>query len=248
MTASNMPKMSDLSNVAGSRGGLVEHRQPQNNVALYKNHNTGQKSVNEVSYVGKQRYAQDGYNVLHKGLIGASQSNFPSVVNNQIMGFHSSGRSTVSEFIGTRGPYDGCHSVSACADSNSKSGQPFISYKKLQNSKSRGNDSDISELYNLKKGNTVDIDAVSSGIELKLGQPSPQSQTLGTSVLPAFTSHLFDRHGDPQKSLLPEQLIHNSGCSAVSYIIIFFTRLFGHKRPLFYPFLLGVGGGCKLLF
>ncbi|XP_058203339.1 uncharacterized protein LOC131317750 isoform X2 [Rhododendron vialii] len=210
VTASNMPKMSDLSNVAGSRGGLVEHRQPQHNGALFKNHNTGQKSVNEVSYVGKQRNAQDGYNVLHKGLIGASQSNFPSVVNNQIMGFHSSGCSTVSEFIGTRGPYDGCHSVSACADSNSKSGQPFISYKKLQNSKSHGNDSDISKLYNLKKGNTVDIDAVSSGIELKLGQPSPQSQTLGTSVLPAFTSHPFDRHGDPRKSLLPEQLIHNS--------------------------------------
>lgn len=103
VTASNVAKTSDLSNLAGSRGGLVGLRQPQNNVALFKNHNTGQKLVNEVSYDGKQRNAQDGCNVLHKGLIGASQSSFPSVVNNQIMGFHSSGCSTVPKFIDTRG-------------------------------------------------------------------------------------------------------------------------------------------------
>ncbi|XP_057467487.1 uncharacterized protein LOC130756882 isoform X2 [Actinidia eriantha] len=87
-------------------------------------------------------------------------------------------------------------------------------------SKSSRNDSDISRLYKLKKGNNVDTDAVSSGTELRFGQPSPKSQTSRSPVSPAFRSHhLFDirGHGDPQKLLLPEQFIHNCNSSAMEY-------------------------------
>ncbi|GFZ08330.1 hypothetical protein Acr_20g0001380 [Actinidia rufa] len=211
VTASNMPKNSDMSNPVGSCGGLEEFSQHQNNVAFLRNHNTSQKLVNKVSCNGQQRHAQDGCNLLHKGLIGVSQNNFPAVVDNQIMAHHMSGAGEAD---------NGCHSLSAFGSSLSKRLQPFISYKNLQKSKSSQNDSDISRLYNLKKGNNVDTDAVSSGTELRLGQPSPKSQTSRSPVSPAFRSHhLFDirGHGDPQKLLLPEQFIHNCNSSAMEY-------------------------------
>ncbi|KAL6985223.1 hypothetical protein U1Q18_018601 [Sarracenia purpurea var. burkii] len=198
VTESNVSKIPDPSSLAGSCGGLIGFRQPQNNVAFVKNPNTGQKLVNEVSCIGKQCNAQDSYNFLHKDLTGASQSNFHAVLNNQIMGCHVSGYSTMSKFV----------------DSNSKSRQSFISSQNLHNSKSSGNDSNSSRLCNLKKGNTVDIESVSSGIELRLGQPSPQSQTLESSVLAAFSSHLFDTHGNSRAMEEHSQYLqHTTGSS-----------------------------------
>ncbi|XP_057511455.1 uncharacterized protein LOC130793670 isoform X2 [Actinidia eriantha] len=208
VTASNMSKNSDRSNPVGSCGGLEEFRQHQNNVAFLRNHNTGQILVNEVSCNGQQRHAQDGCNLLHKGLIGVSQNNFPAVVDNQTMACHMSGARVAD---------NDCHSLSAFGGSLSKSVQSFISYENLQKSKFSHNDSDINRLYNLKKGN-VDTDAVSSGTELRLGQPSPQGQTSRSPVSPAFRfHHPFDTRGrgDPQKSRLSEQFIHYCNSSAM---------------------------------
>ncbi|PSS11185.1 Histone-lysine N-methyltransferase [Actinidia chinensis var. chinensis] len=209
VTASNMSKNSDRSNPVGSCGGLEEFRQHQNNVAFLRNHNTGQKLVNEVSCNGQRRHAQDGCNLLHKGLIGVPQNNFPAVVDNQTMAPHMSGARVAD---------NDCHSLSAFGGSLSKSVQSFISYENLQKSKFSHNDSDINRHYNLKKGNNVDTDAVSSGTELRLGQPSPQSQTSRSPVSPAFRSHHpFDTRGrgDPQKSRLSEQCIHYCNSSAM---------------------------------
>ncbi|KAI7993840.1 Histone-lysine N-methyltransferase trr [Camellia lanceoleosa] len=213
--SNNMSKKSDLCNLAGSSGGLTGFGQPQNNGAFLKKPNTVPKLVDEVSFNGKQRSDQDSHNFLCKGLIGSSQSNLPTIANNQFMACPLSGCSTMSKFVGVRDPDNGCHSISAYIDSITKSGQSFISHQNLQNSKSSGNDSDSSRLFNLKDGNVVDRDTVSSSFELRLGQPSPQSQTLGNPVLPAFRSHLFDKCGDPPKSFLPEQLIHKSNSMVV---------------------------------
>ncbi|CAL5429008.1 unnamed protein product [Camellia sinensis] len=213
--SNNMSKKSDLCNLAGSSGGLIGFGQPQNNGAYLKKPNTVPKLADEVSFNGKQRSDQDSHNFLCKGLIGSSQSNLPTVANNPIMGCPLSRCSTMSKFVGVRDPDNGCHSISAYIDSITKSGQSFISHQNLQNSKSSGNDSDSSRLFNLKDGNVVDRDTVSSSFELRLGQPSPQSRTLGNPLLPAFRSHLFDKCGDPQKSFLPEQLIHKSNSMVV---------------------------------
>ncbi|XP_052190109.1 uncharacterized protein LOC127799890 isoform X2 [Diospyros lotus] len=212
--ATNTSKNSDLSNLAASTGGLAAFWQSLNNGAFPQNQNTRQKLVDELSFDGKQRNAQENCNFLHRGLIGASQNYMSVVSDNLIPAFSVSGSSTVSKFISTRDTDNGCQSNSTYTDSISQTGQSFMSHH-LQNSKTIGNNSDVSLFYGIKEGGVVDRDAVSSSIELRLGQPSPQSQTLGNSVFPASRSPLLDPRGDPQRSFLPQQLIHNCNSNMV---------------------------------
>uniref|UniRef100_A0A5B7B2P3 Uncharacterized protein n=1 Tax=Davidia involucrata TaxID=16924 RepID=A0A5B7B2P3_DAVIN len=206
----SMSKKSEQSNLVSSSGALVGSGHSWNNVVFSKNPHSGQKLVNEVIHSEKQRNAQDSCNFLLKGLTGTSQSNLCPMADNQIMECPMSGCSTMSKLAGIRGPDNGCQSISAYIDSISKSGNLFISRPNLQNTKTTGKDSDVSRFSNLKECDIVCRDAVPSNIELRLGQPSQQSQTLGNSVLPVFGSHLFDTLGDTQKSLFLEQLIHNT--------------------------------------
>ncbi|KAA8525531.1 hypothetical protein F0562_007386 [Nyssa sinensis] len=214
-TVPNMSKNSDAPNLNNTSGAFVGSGQSWNNVVIPKNPHTGQKLVNEVIHNEKQRNAQDSCNFLFKGLTGTSQSNLHPRADNQIVECPISGCSTMSKLAGIRGPDNGCQSISAYIDSISKSGNLITSHPNLQNSETPGKDFDFSRFSNSKEGDIVDRDTVPSNIELRLGQPSQQTRTLGNSCLPMFGSHLFDTIGDPQKSHFLEQLIHNTSNSVV---------------------------------
>ncbi|XP_059640382.1 uncharacterized protein LOC132282660 isoform X2 [Cornus florida] len=213
-TLPNMSRNSDLSNLIGSSGASVRSGWSWND-ACPKNPYTGQKLVNEVSQNEKLKNAQDGFNFLHKGFIGTSKSNLHPMADNQNMECPVSRYSTASKLVGLTGPDNGSQSISAYIDSISKSKSLFVSSTNLLNLTTLGVDSSNSRFNYSKEGDIVDREAVPSNFELRLGQPSQPIQTRGNPVLPAFGSHLFCTVGDPQKSLLAEQLMHNTSNSVV---------------------------------
>ncbi|KAK9280332.1 hypothetical protein L1049_014020 [Liquidambar formosana] len=206
----NMSTNSDLSHLVHSSGGLVRSGQTWDNAALPKNQVTTQNLVNDVLHNKQQRNGQDSFNLLLKGLTGTSQSNLKAVEDNQMIECPMSRCSTMSKLVSGGGPDNGCQSISAYIDSISKSGNSFISHPTLQNLRTLGKDSNVRRSNNSKEGGVVDRDAVSSNIELRLGQPNQQSQTFGSSFLSVIGPQLFDTIVDPEKSLSSEHLIHNN--------------------------------------
>ncbi|RVX19857.1 hypothetical protein CK203_005103 [Vitis vinifera] len=187
VTVPSLYKKSDLSHLVGSSGGLLRFEQPWDNVVLPKNPRT----------------------------VGTSQSNLHALESNQIMESTRSRCSTMSKVVGRGGTDNDAQSISAYVDSISRSGTSFIYSPPLPNERTLGKDSDISRHNNSREGVILERDAVSSNIELRLGQPCQQSRTLRKSVLPVMGPRILDTLGDPQKSFFPEQLIHNTANSNV---------------------------------
>lgn len=215
MTVPSLYKKSDLSHLVGSSGGLLRFEQPWDNVVLPKNPRTGQNSVNDVLHNKQWGNDSDRSNFLLKGSVGTSQSNLHALESNQIMESTRSRCSTMSKVVGRGGTDNDAQSISAYVDSISRSGTSFIYSPPLPNERTLGKDSDISRHNNSREGVILERDAVSSNIELRLGQPCQQSRTLRKSVLPVMGPRILDTLGDPQKSFFPEQLIHNSALNNV---------------------------------
>ncbi|CAK9146456.1 unnamed protein product [Ilex paraguariensis] len=205
-TMLNMCKNSDLPNQAGLFGALLGSGEPWRNVASQKNSLSGQRLVNEVLYTEKQRTAQDSCNFLSKNFTGMSQFDLHTAADTSIIGSPLPGYSAMSKLVSMRGPENGYHSIAAYTDSNPKSGNSFISLPKLRNLKLPCEVSDVGRV----NSSFLDRDTVPSHIELRLGQPSQQSQTFGSPILQAFGTHSIDTNGDSQKSLFPEQLMPKS--------------------------------------
>lgn len=218
----NITRSSDLSNSVGRSGDLVETVHPWN-ISISNTSIKGQKLDNGVLHNGiMQMNAQDGWNFLN-GIVGTSGNNVHAIAENQIMNFPISGCSTMSKLVGKRSPDTGPQSISSYVDSISKSENSFISFPNLQNFKPPEKVSNVVRFSNLKEGDIVDRAAVPSNIELRLGQPSQQNQTLGNPVLPSPKSHLIDKHDHLQKSLLPGQPIHNSELNNIYSKLIIYT-------------------------
>uniref|UniRef100_F6H3V8 Uncharacterized protein n=1 Tax=Vitis vinifera TaxID=29760 RepID=F6H3V8_VITVI len=215
VTVPSLYKKSDLSHLVGSSGDLLRFEQPWDNVVFPKNPRTGQNSVNDVLHNKQWGNGSDRSNFLLKGSVGTSQSNLHALESNQIMESTRSRCSTMSKVVGRGGTDNDAQSISAYVDSISRSGTSFIYSPPLPNERTLGKDSDISRHNNSREGVILERDAVSSNIELRLGQPCQQSRTSRNSVLPVMGPRILDTLGDPQKSFFPEQLIHNTANSNV---------------------------------
>nr|GEU63116.1 post-SET domain-containing protein [Tanacetum cinerariifolium] len=88
-----------------------------------------------------------------------------------------------------------------------KTKSPFTSQQSLHNLISLGKGSDESK--SSRNADTLEKTRVSSNIELRLGQPSEQSQTLGNLNMAAFSADVR-RVGHPLESLSSKPLIYNA--------------------------------------
>ncbi|XP_057959265.1 uncharacterized protein LOC131151840 isoform X2 [Malania oleifera] len=211
-SAPNTSKSSDLLQVFGSSGGLVRSGEPRND-ALFTP--ISRKLMDDVSRNEREdSQGSSSSNFLFKGLFGASQSNLHAVANSQLTGCPMSRCSTIPALVG-RGQDKGCHSISACFDSISKTGNPFDAHKPLQNLGTYRKDFDTSRFNDPKEGVVARNGAVPSSIELRLGQPYQQGQTLGNPVVPVMGPQQFDTLGDSRKLHLQDQLIHESSSRAL---------------------------------
>lgn len=213
LTVSSLYKKSDFSRQVGSSGGLLRFEQPWDNVVFPKNPSTGQNSVNDALHNKQQGNGSDRSNFLLKSSVATSQNSLHVLESTKIMESPRYRCSTISKVVGRGGPNNDAQSISACLDSISKSGTSFTYSLPLPNEWNLG--SDMSRHNVSKEGVIVERDAVSSNIELRLGQPCQQSPILGNSVLPVMGPQIFDTLGDPQKSFFPGQLIHNSALDTV---------------------------------
>lgn len=87
-----------------------------------------------------------------------------------------------------------------------KTKSPFASQQSVHNLISLGKDSDESK--SSRNADTLEKTRGSSNIELRLGQPSQQSQTLGKLNVAAFSADVR-RVGHPLESLSSKPLIYN---------------------------------------
>ena len=213
VTVSSLYKKSDLPRQVGSSGGSLRFEQPWDNVVFPKNPRTSQNSVNDALHDKLQGNGSDRSNFLLKSSVATSQSSLHALASNQKLESPRSRCSTMSKVIGRRGPNNDAQSISACVDSISKSGTSFIYSLPLPNERTLG--SDISRHSVSREGVIVKRDAASSNIELRLGQPCQQNQTLGNSVLPVMAPQILGTLSAPQKSFFPEQLVRNSALNAV---------------------------------
>ncbi|XP_031279661.1 uncharacterized protein LOC116138078 isoform X3 [Pistacia vera] len=202
----SVPNNSDLAKLVGSSGSVSGQR--LDNVAFHPH--TDQNSMIHMLHEKEQRYGQGDNNHLPKGLINTLQGKLQAVADNQKMECPISRCSTSSKFV-DRGPDSGLQSISAYIDSLVMSRNASFTNPISQNSRILGKSYDVSKIKNSCDGVTADKVAVSSNIELRLGQPYQQSQSPGNSVTPVFVPKSLDTLLGPPKSLFREQMIHNAG-------------------------------------
>ncbi|KAL2489541.1 uncharacterized protein Fot_42833 [Forsythia ovata] len=180
----------------GTSGGS---EQPQHHVTYLKDPHSGKNMVNGFQYNEKQGNSQECSISLFKGFIGTSQSNLHPAAYSHIM--------CTSNSVGISSPDKDSEPTTAKLDSILKSASPFTSLPNFQNLKCPGKGFDVSR--NISPiGEEL---AVSSNIELRLGQLPKHSQTFfGSSASPAFGLHSMGTQSEPQKSFFSDQLLHKS--------------------------------------
>ncbi|XP_044471547.1 uncharacterized protein LOC123200432 isoform X5 [Mangifera indica] len=203
----SMPNNSDLAKLAGSSGGVSGQR--LDNFAFANNPHTDQNPMIHLLHENVQRYGEGDNNHMFKGLINTLQGNLQAVADNQKMECPMSRCSTSSKLV-DRGPDSVLQSISACIDSLVNSRNASFTHPISQNSRILGKSYDVSKIKNSCDGVTADNIAVSSSIELKLGQPYQQIQPSGNSVTPVCAPKSLDTLVGSSKSLFLEQMIHNA--------------------------------------
>ncbi|XP_058111386.1 uncharacterized protein LOC131254706 [Magnolia sinica] len=217
-TISKVPKNYDVSQPVDSFGALIRSGQPWNDFASpncpYTGRSVLEKSVNMVTHDGQQKNALDGH-IVFNGFVSTSNAILPALSNKQtlqtVKESPMSNGLTVSKSALDKGQQSSEHqSVVDYTDFIGKVGNPFIATPSSGNLKSFGTVPDIIRCNSSREAFIMDRDAVSSSIELRLGQPSQQSQTLGGSIPSAMHPQLFGGLCDPQKSQIFEPFVHRA--------------------------------------
>ncbi|GLT76145.1 hypothetical protein SLA2020_478210 [Shorea laevis] len=195
---------SDLDNLVASPQGLAMCGE---NISCLKNPHMDQNLSIDPLHNKQQRNVEDSSNFLPRGSIGTSQSNLRAVADNHIVESAASKSSSASKFVG-RVPDNGSHSISAWIDTILKTGNPCLTHASLQNLKARGQSCVVNTAKIAQDGVIGDNKSASSNIELRLGQPYQQSQSLRNYALPLSEPKPLGILADPPKSCYPEQKIH----------------------------------------
>lgn len=212
---SNMPKNSNTFQQVDSFGAFMRSGQPYNDFTSPNNSYEGQfiveKPVNVVMHNGPQKNALVGGNIA-KSLVGATLGNLPFLADNQILHTVKECSTSISRSSQDKAEKDnGYPSVVDCVDFISKGGNPFIVDPNFRISKSFGVATNINHCNSSRDAFVMDMDgAVPSNIELRLGQPSQQSCTLGGSTLPSMRPQPVDSLFDISKSQFSEPLVHRA--------------------------------------
>lgn len=178
-----------------------------NGTGYPKNFQSVQKVPDQFALNEKQRNAQEYFS-------SSLKNNLHSVAENQKIMYVMSGGSAMSNVAGVRGPDIVC----------SKSGDPFILHTHLQNLKTLDKDTSIERF----SGSLVQRDMVSSNVELRLGQPSQQGQTSGSSIQPTLGSRILGAHRHSQNNFFLEQHVPKGALT-----IFFPDHTFLHRTPSF---------------
>lgn len=233
-TMSNMPKHSDSFggsiNSGQSWNGFLS---PNNfylgqdvlgksvNKVLCNGQQSNSMEQHKVVHNGQQRNSMERHKVVHNGqqsnymerhivqksFAGTSQSIFPSLTGNQMLQAARESSSSMSKTALDKGRKSNWY---PSIDIVSKSGSPIIADPSFRFSKYFGTATNVSSCNNLREAFVMDVDgAVPSNIELRLGQPSQQSNTLGDSTLPPVRPLSFESPFDIPKSRFCEPLVHN---------------------------------------
>ncbi|XP_043700806.1 uncharacterized protein LOC122651477 [Telopea speciosissima] len=214
-TVPNMSIKSDMFLPVDSVGGIARCGQTRNSFVSPRNPRTGQsvveKSANTILHNAWQRNAQEGHDLVFNSLIGTSNSILPaSAADGQIMKEnHLSRGLPLSNTAVNVGRQDsGYRSISDYIDL-CKAGNLLTSDPSLESTKSLGIVSDARRCNSSLEGFVVGREAISSNIELRLGQPSQHSHTMGGSILSTVGPQPFNTLGDSQKAPYQGHVINN---------------------------------------
>ncbi|XP_024982570.1 uncharacterized protein LOC112518972 isoform X5 [Cynara cardunculus var. scolymus] len=200
----NVSRSSDLSNSAGPPRAFVASKQLLNNMVFPNNHRPSQNLVNEIQRHELERNIHDNCK-LSDGFTETSQSNSHNRAANEITEQPVSRCLPTSKLAGGTG--NAFQSSPACLNPIYKTKIAFTSQKSLQDLGSLGKDSD--KFNDSRDGDILEKNTVSSNIELRLGQPSQQSRTLGKSNVLGFNTPRVSRVGHPLELISSKPLIYN---------------------------------------
>lgn len=207
----NVSRRSDLFNSAGPPRAFVASKQPLNNMVFPKNHRPSQNLVNEIQRHELERNTHDNRK-LSDGFTETSQSNSHSQAANKITEQPVSRCLPTSKLAGGTG--NAFQSGPAYVNPIYKTKNAFASQKNLQNLGSLGKSSD--KFNDSRDGDILEKTPVSSNIELRLGQPSQQSQTLGKSNVLGFNTPCVSRVGHPLELISSKPLIYNVASNRIT--------------------------------
>ncbi|XP_042482174.1 uncharacterized protein LOC122062599 isoform X2 [Macadamia integrifolia] len=214
-TVPNMSIKSDMFLPVDSVGGITRCGQTRNSFVSSRNPRTGQsvveKSANTILHNAWQKNAQEGHNLVFNSLIGTSNSILPALAaDGQILKENpmSRGLPLSNTAVNVGGQDSGYRSISDYVDLL-KAGNLLTSDPSLESSKSLGIASDVRRCNNSLEGFVAGREAISSNIELRLGQPSQHSNTMGGSILSTEGPQPFNTLGDSQKAPYQGHVIHN---------------------------------------
>lgn len=151
---------------------------------------------------GTDQFAYDEKHINAKECVGSStRSSMHSVAKNHGMMYSTSEGSGTPNLVGVKGLDNVCQHLPPYILPISKNGDRFASHTHLQNLETLGKNIDIG----VNSFSSVQREIVSSNVELRLGQPSQQGQSSGSSTQLAFGSHLTGTHERPQNTFFLEQ-------------------------------------------
>ncbi|KAL6012053.1 hypothetical protein ACLOJK_002528 [Asimina triloba] len=198
--APSFPMNIEVSQPIDSFGALLRSGQSRNDSSSssipYIRKPLLEKSIKKIlTHEGQKKNVLDGHIALNS-FVGNSHVVLPSPSNTQML--QSVKEGTISKCMTVLKPalekvaqnnehqtlFDYAHSIG-------KGGNPFIGFSNSGNLKSFDTVSNTNRHSNSGEAFITDRDAISSNIELRLGQPSQQSQTLRGSISSSFHPQLF---------------------------------------------------------
>lgn len=201
VAASNKPNYSDLAKLVSSSGGIIKPGQPCDSIVYPKNPYIDKNLVSDAFHDKDQSNSRESTNFLLKGFVNHA------AVDNLMAECQTSRCSTSSKFV-DRGPDGGLPSIHAYIDSFLNSRDPSIT-NSTQNSRTYNENYDVSKIKNACDAVIAERVAISSNIELRLGQPYQQSQSSGNLVPLVTEPKLLDTAVAQPKLLFLEQMTNN---------------------------------------
>ncbi|KAI3467984.1 hypothetical protein Pfo_024647 [Paulownia fortunei] len=194
---SNMSNNTALLNQVGPFRASVSYEQQRYSLLNSKEKQSCRNIVDEYPYHEKDRTSPECSNSLFKYFINSSHANLQHAADQQRWGMPSS--------IGVN-TEKASHSTTAKLDSICGNANSLLALPNNQDLKTPCNGFSVGR----NTGFIVERPGVSSNIELRLGQPPEQSQTLETKVLPAFGSNLNGMHAEPSKVFFSDKLLQKT--------------------------------------
>lgn len=197
------------------------------NKTLYSNNfHMVQKGTNQFAHDEKHKNATE--------CLGSStRNNVHSVAKDHRTMYSTSEGSSASNLAGVKGLDNVLQHLPPYILPITKKGDPSVLHTHLQNLETLSKNIDIGQ----NSYSSVQRDIVSSNVELRLGQPSQQGQSSGSSTQLAFGSQVIGTLGQPQNTFFLEQEVPRSELNLFLGLYIVSCHIYGPFGQLFSYFL-----------